>query len=101
MVETTRPRADRRLALEDVLADHAVPEATALHTYERNNVERRLATLASCVHTDDYGTRSAAIIRIKAALVSTPEVMVADGPPCTASFVDHSRSWAAPVPTGS
>lgn len=99
-VETTRPGPDRWAALPDMLADHALPDATALQIYERNNTERRLATLASCVHTDDYGTRSAVLVRVGTEPASSPEVLVADGPPCTAAFVDHSAHWAAPVPTG-
>ena len=61
LVEETLPGPDRWAALPGMLADHALPDATALQIYERNNIERRLATLASCVHTDDYGTRSRAV----------------------------------------
>ncbi len=101
LVEAALPGPDRWAALPEMLADHALPDAAALQIYERNNIERRLATLASCVHTDDYGTRSAALLRVRTEPASSPEVMVADGPPCTSSFVDHSEHWAAPVPTGS
>ncbi|MGH9078645.1 MAG: NRDE family protein [Acidimicrobiales bacterium] len=83
----------RWAALPSVLADHTVPDPHALKVYERENIERRLASLASCVHTDDYGTRSAALIRVPSEPDAMPDVMVADGPPCTAPFVDVSDYW--------
>ena len=53
----------------------------------------RAATLAACVHTEDYGTRSAALLRVPASVDRRPEMLVADGPPCTAPFVDVSHRW--------
>jgi hypothetical protein len=54
---------------------------------------RREATLAACVHTDDYGTRSAALVRVPKDPTGFPEMQVADGPPCTAPFVDVGPLW--------
>lgn len=88
----------RWAALAGILADHAVPDVAALDVYQRNNVERRLATLAACVHTDDYGTRSAELVRVPADPTVLPELLVADGPPCTAPFVDSTRWWNEAIP---
>ena len=55
---------------------------------------RPTATLASCVHTEEYGTRSAALVRIRAQQQTEPEMLVADGPPCTAPFVTATFSQA-------
>ena len=48
---------------------------------------RPTATLASCVHTEEYGTRSAALVRVASDPGRRPELLVADGPPCTYPFV--------------
>jgi hypothetical protein len=52
--------------------------------------------MAACVHTDDYGTRSAAMVRVPASPGSRPEMWVADGPPCTTPFADVSGLWTGP-----
>jgi uncharacterized protein with NRDE domain len=93
LVTSNTPGPARWAALPSVLADHTVPDSAALRVYERENIERRLATLASCVHTDDYGTRSAALIRVPSEQNAAPDIMVADGPPCTVPFVDVGRCW--------
>lgn len=93
LVETSRAGPDRWTNLSTMLADHVLPDASALETYARNNIERRLATLASCVHTEDYGTRSAALLRVPEGRTTTPELLVSDGPPCTTPFFDARRWW--------
>jgi uncharacterized protein with NRDE domain len=82
--------------LRAVLADHTVPtnHTAAVTGPEGAAVERRPATLAACVHTDDYGTRSAELVRVPIEPGARPEVLVAEGPPCSASFVDVSTRWA-------
>jgi uncharacterized protein with NRDE domain len=101
LVEAGPPGPARWTALSTILADHTLPDVDALQVYERNNIERRLATLASCVHTDDYGTRSAALVRIPSDRARAPDLMVSDGPPCTAPFVDAGRWWRDRMPVGS
>ncbi len=49
--------------------------------------DRKVETLAACVHTDNYGTRSSTIVRVPAG-AGPPQVLVADGHPCTSAFVD-------------
>jgi uncharacterized protein with NRDE domain len=93
LVAAIDPGPARWAALSSVLADHTMPDPSALEAYERENIERRLATLASCVHTDDYGTRSAALMRVPSVWGATPDILVAAGPPCTVSFVDANRCW--------
>jgi uncharacterized protein with NRDE domain len=95
LLASESPGPTRWAAFPSVLADHTLPEPAALHAYAKENIERRLATLASCVHTDDYGTRSAALIRVASGQDAVPDVMVADGPPCTTPFVDAARYWEA------
>ena len=85
-------------ALPEVLRDH-----TALGTEDGpprfpDGRERRAATLAPCVHTDGYGTRSSALVRVSDDHALAPDLLVADGPPCTSPFVDARRLWS-PGPT--
>ena len=81
-------------ALPSILADHLVPvvevqEAAA----DGGGVSRQLETFAACVHTDGYGTRSATVLAVPAATASETRILVADGPPCTAPFVDVTGRW--------
>jgi uncharacterized protein with NRDE domain len=81
-------------ALPTVLADHVLPPGAAEATFEDDERSPRPeATLAACVHTDEYGTRSAALVRVPPSADAVPEMLVADGPPCTAAFVDVTGRW--------
>ena len=81
--------------LPGILVDHALPDGAATATFDDDERSPRpAATLATCVHTDGYGTRSAALVRVPGAEGAVPEVLVADGPPCTAAFVDVTDRWA-------
>jgi uncharacterized protein with NRDE domain len=87
--------------LRAVLGDHTRPqEATsttgsATATSDASSApERRPETLAACVHTADYGTRSSALISVPASTDRWPEVLSADGHPCTSAFVDMSALWS-------
>src|ERR1035441_2190705 len=80
-------------ALPSVLADHTVPVTADGESSKNDAIARRPATFASCVHTDGYGTRSSALIRVPEDLHARPEMLVADGPPCTAPFVDVGYRW--------
>lgn len=53
------------------------------------------AISAACVHTAEYGTRSALIVTVPAA--GLPALRVADGPPCQAPLRDVSRLWTGPA----
>ena len=46
---------------------------------------------APCVHTPEYGTRSAMTVVVPAS--GRPHVRVADGPPCESPFLDVSGLW--------
>ena len=82
-------------ALPGVLIDHALPEGAAEATFEDDDRSPRPpATLAACVHTDGYGTRSAALVRVPRMEDGRPEMLVAEGPPCTVPLVDVSARWA-------
>ncbi|HXQ61884.1 MAG TPA: NRDE family protein [Acidimicrobiales bacterium] len=70
-----------------VLTDHVVAPGTA------SAGGRRPETLAACVHTDAYGTRSSTLIRVPRSRHRPPDVLVADGHPCTAPFVDAGALW--------
>jgi uncharacterized protein with NRDE domain len=50
---------------------------------------------AACVHTETYGTRSAAVITVPAH--GLPKILAADGPPCTAPLQDYSALWDGPA----
>ena len=82
-----------------VLVDHSVPETVTVSTALSADGSadpvpaprpRPVATLAACVHTDDYGTRSSTIVSVPAVAAALPRVLVADGHPCTSAFVDMS-----------
>ena len=49
---------------------------------------RPVETLAACVHTDAYGTRSSTLVSVPAFPGRPPRVLVADGHPCTSRYVD-------------
>jgi hypothetical protein len=53
---------------------------------------------ANCVHVEGYGTRSSCIVRWEEDPSVRPQVWVADGPPCTAPFVDVSAGWSPATP---
>ena len=80
-------------ALLHVLTDHTLPPGAGNDSMVGGDVIRRTATLACCVHTDDYGTRSAAMVVVPEAAEAMPEMLVADGPPCTTPFVDATSLW--------
>jgi uncharacterized protein with NRDE domain len=94
-------RAERGLlwpALPGVLVDHVLPEGADGATFEDDDQSPRpAATLAACVHTDGYGTRSAALVRVPEAGDGRPEMLVADGSPCTVPFIDVSDRWTGPA----
>jgi uncharacterized protein with NRDE domain len=80
--------ADTAMAtLRRALADHRIPGAS----------KGVATTVANCVHLDEYGTRSACIVRVDDAQGSPPRMWVADGAPCAAPFDEVSRLWAAPL----
>jgi uncharacterized protein with NRDE domain len=83
-------------ALRSVLADHGLPPGAATATFGDDRSPRPEATMAACVHTDDYGTRSAALVRVHRVPDARPDMVVADGPPCTTPFVDVSSRWTGP-----
>lgn len=89
-------------ALPSVTADHTVPgHAVALTSAQPDGGHqsaaggRIAATLAACVHTEAYGTRSSALVRVSDDPGDRPELWVADGPPCTAGYVDAAPLWSA------
>ena len=88
-----RPEQSVWSALRGVLIDHVLPDGADNATFEDGS-SRPAATLAACVHTDGYGTRSAALVRVPRDEQRPPEMLVADGPPCTTAFVDVSGRWA-------
>ncbi len=69
--------------VRSVLMDHTVPEAAA-------EEGRPVPTLAACVHTDTYGTRSSTVVGVPAAPGRQPRLLVADGHPCTSPYLDAS-----------
>ncbi len=86
--------------LRTVLRDHTVPGTGSPETVVEAGAEsdddggtrsvRPPETLAACVHTDGYGTRSSTLVSIPAGVGPgrCPRLLVADGHPCTEPFVD-------------
>ncbi len=89
------------LAFQQVLADHTMAESVdpvrpmkATNPQGSDNPVKPRSS-ANCVHLNDnnYGTRSSCLIRYAADAASPPQVWMADGPPCTAPFVDVTALW--------
>jgi len=80
--------------LASVLVDHTIPQSAELASEGEEPPTRPTATLAACVHTEDYGTRSAALVRVLPDPDVIPEMLVADGPPCVTPFVDVGHRWS-------
>jgi len=84
--------------LRGVLVDHSRPHADGAGADDdADGVGRPVETLAACVHTDTYGTRSSTIVRVPAG-AGAPVVLVADGHPCTSAYVDGTSLWGAVRP---
>lgn len=75
---------DLRSLLQQVLACHARAPATALTEPGALPREVELALSAVCVHTERYGTRSSAIVRVNSEGLC--EYHHAEGPPCQENF---------------
>ena len=75
--------------LRSVIVDHGIPPDTSGLP---EGVDP--AVLAACVHTEHYGTRSAAIVRVQAEPGTLPAMEVADGHPCTSVWADVSALWS-------
>jgi uncharacterized protein with NRDE domain len=84
---------DQLALLRSVLAEHTIPPTAAAPA--PGTTTRPVGLDAACVHTDGYGTRSAALIRLPAE--GLPQLWVADGPPCVTPFLDISALWSAPT----
>ena len=78
--------------LRTVLVDHTVAAGPG---EPAEPAERPAATLAACVHTESYGTRSSTLVQVPADRTSRPAVLVADGHPCTAPFADVTGLWGS------
>jgi uncharacterized protein with NRDE domain len=78
-------------ALRAVIADHEIPDGAREIASERRPAE----AFAACVHMEKYGTRWSAIVRVPAPPSERPELLFADGPPCTTEFVDAAAWWDA------
>jgi uncharacterized protein with NRDE domain len=87
--DTEAAQGNTEEALAAVLRDHepAVAEGVA--------GERPPALTAACVHTEQYGTRSALLVTVPAE--GLPRLRVADGAPCQAALVDVTARWAGPA----
>jgi uncharacterized protein with NRDE domain len=83
-------QADALALMRSVLSDHTIPAPVAAAPPEE---DRPKELAAACVHTDDYGTRSAALVSVPAG--GRPTVWVADGPPCRAPFNSVDELWSA------
>jgi uncharacterized protein with NRDE domain len=79
-------------AFADLLEDHTIDLTEEVPLFPDGR-ERLAATLAPCVHADGYGTRSSALVRVAEDSDRRPEVVVSDGPPCTAPFIDAGGLW--------
>jgi uncharacterized protein with NRDE domain len=75
-----------RHGLYELLADHTLPEGLdAART-------KFLAASAACVHTPDYGTRSAAVVLVGSGPDDAPRMFAVDEAPCTGEF--HEVAWS-------
>jgi uncharacterized protein with NRDE domain len=89
LAELPTDRAGATAALQRALADHWVPEPAEPAAADARPV------VPSCVHLEHYGTRSSCLVQVPDEAEALPQLSVADGPPCTAPFVDVSATWSA------
>jgi uncharacterized protein with NRDE domain len=81
-------------ALATILRDHRpAPGAETVTLPDGRVLPPQIS--AACVHTPEYGTRSAMIVTVPAA--GLPRLLVADGPPCVTALEDAAGLWA-PAP---
>lgn len=80
--------ADRLDLLVSVLSDHSIPPGAEALVTDTRPIELS----AACVHTEGYGTRSTALVRVPAE--GLPRMSVADGAPCRAPFVAVDELWS-------
>jgi uncharacterized protein with NRDE domain len=84
-------------ALRRVLGDHTEAEPDGPADAEGVDGPEALPkprSSANCVHLGEYGTRSSCLIRYGTDPGRPPQIWVADGPPCSAPFVDVSGLWS-------
>ena len=81
--------------LPKVLSSHVEVAPTAGELKGSRGLSRKPETRSSCVHSEGYGTRSATLIRVATDASKKPEILVADGCPCTTPFVEVSSIWKA------
>jgi uncharacterized protein with NRDE domain len=84
-------------ALRRVLGDHTEAEPGGPADAEGPDgpgATPKPRSSANCVHLGEYGTRSSCLIRYGTDPSRPPQIWVADGPPCTAPFVDVSGLWS-------
>jgi uncharacterized protein with NRDE domain len=79
--------------LHGVLGSHDLPTADLREEGDESASTRPPQVHAACVHTPDYGTRSAALILVPFAPERAPQVHYADGPPCITPLEDASHLW--------
>jgi uncharacterized protein with NRDE domain len=80
-----------------LLGSHEPPGPEDAPEHANDEPGRPAATLAACVHAGIYGTRSALIVTVPADAQARPRVLYyADGPACTAPFMDVSGLWCGP-----
>ena len=77
-------------SVRTVLVDHSAPRPAP-----GTDPRRPADTLAACVHTDTYGTRSSSVVRVPADGGERPSVLVTDGHPCRSDFVSADGLWSA------
>jgi uncharacterized protein with NRDE domain len=90
--ETAATAAD---ALAAVLSDHRPAESSPPAASPAPGATGRVRPAelsAACVHTPNYGTRSALIVTVPDS--GPPRLRVADGPPCETPFQDVTSLWS-------
>jgi uncharacterized protein with NRDE domain len=75
-------------SLETALADHTRVEPPRSPLASRLSPELARELTATCIHAPGYGTRSSTIIAARPG--ETLAYLHADGPPCTAPFIDRT-----------
>lgn len=80
--------------LPAVVSSHDAAPPTPPEITNMSGLSRWRSTRAPCVHTEGYGTCSSILLRVATDALRPPDVLVSDGPPCSAPFVDASEMWA-------
>ena len=84
-------------AMMDVLRDHTIPPRASDRPTDGSVA--RPGLFACCVHSDGYGTRSAALVTVPKSRAAPISVRACNGPSCVNEYLDYGALWSQAAPS--